>query len=291
MPPHDLTGRRRTAVDEDDDPDLRVGGDAAGERDARELFARGVLLPEDRIRGPKGSVVTLTIQRGTVPTDRAPGHPRHRPAEEVETKVLADGTVGYIKLNAFCDDVRRRIVSALKADVDAGRTKLILDLRGNPGGYVPRHARSPASSSRRAGLLGAGRRRATRSPTDALAGGVATDPTIQRRRPRSTAVSASASEIVAGALQDTERATLVGQQSYGKGTVQQWQELTGDRRRVQADDRPLADPGQALDPRRRADARCRRDPAGPAPAGDDPILDQALEIARRPPAQAAEVAA
>ena len=83
--------------------------------------------------------------------------------------------------------------------------------------------------------------------------------------------SASASEIVAGALQDTGRATLVGQQSFGKGTVQQWQELTGEggafkltiARWLTPDKRWIHDVGPDAGRRRR---RCPdRHPAGDGP--------------------------
>ena len=63
--------------------------------------------------------------------------------------------------------------------------------------------------------------------TDAIPGGVATDPAIEVVCLIDRG-SASASEIVAAALQDSGRATLFGQRSFGKGTVQQWQELAGE---------------------------------------------------------------
>ena len=117
-------------------------------------------------------------------------------------------------------------------------------------------------------------------PTPALGGGVATDPKIE------VVVlidggSASASEIVAGALQDSKRATLVGQQSFGKGTVQQWQELSGEggafkltvARWLTPDKRWIHQVGLTPDvvvtlPE-------------PVPAGVDPTLDRALERADR----------
>ncbi len=115
------------------------------------------------------------------------------------------------------------------------------------------------------------------TPTPALGGGVATDPKIE------VVVlidggSASASEIVAGALQDSKRATLVGQQSFGKGTVQQWQELSGEggafkltvARWLTPDKRWIHQVGLTPDvvvtlPE-------------PVPAGTDPTLDRALEV-------------
>jgi carboxyl-terminal processing protease len=147
--------------------------------------------------------------------------------QEVESKTLADGTVGDIRVVGFSDASADAVVTALKAHLAAGRTRLILDLRGNPGGYITA-ARKIASQ-----FIGSGvvfwQQDATGNqiPTEALTDGVATDPNVK------VVVlidggSASASEIVAGALQDTGRAALIGRHSYGKGTVQAWQELTGE---------------------------------------------------------------
>jgi carboxyl-terminal processing protease len=178
----------------------------------------------DKIRGPKGTVVTLTVQRGSAtPFDLSITRDIVQ-RKEVDTKTLAGGKVGYVRLADFSDAAATEVADALKSHIAAGRTKLILDLRGNPGGFVTA-ARSVASDFIDDGVLfweqdANGNQTATRAD----AGGIATGSDL-------TIVclidggSASASEIVAGALQDTKRAMLVGQTSFGKGTVQQWQEL------------------------------------------------------------------
>ena len=90
--------------------------------------------------------------------------------------------------------------------------------------------------------------------------------------------SASASEIVAGALQDTGRAMLIGAQSYGKGTVQQWQQLSGDGGAFRLT------VARWLTPNKRWIHKVGLTPdvvvALPksVPIGSDPILDKALEV-------------
>ncbi len=180
----------------------------------------------DRIRGPKGSTLALTIQRGT----DAPFEVRivrdTIQRLEVRSELLADN-IGYLRLAGFSEASAIQLESAIKAHLDAGSRKLILDLRGNPGGYVTA-ARDIASEFIGDGVLfweqdASGDQVAT----DAVSGGLATDLAIELVC-LVDAGSASASEIVAGALDDTDRATLIGQTTFGKGTVQQWQELPGE---------------------------------------------------------------
>ena len=117
----------------------------------------------------------------------------------------------------------------------------------------------------------------TQVSTDALPDGVATDPALHIVC-LVDGGSASASEIVAGALQDSKRATLVGQQSFGKGTVQQWQELTGEggafkltiARWLTPDKRWIHGVGLTPDVTVVIPADL--------PAGEDPTLDKALEV-------------
>lgn len=248
------------------------------------LAADGVALDgltvdgaRDRIRGPKGSVVTLTVLRGTDEPFPLEITRDVIQQEEVESRDLAGGTVGYVRLNGFSDRGADELEAALRAHVDAGRTALILDLRGNPGGYVTA-ARDVASQFIDSGVVFWEQEAdGTQTATEAVAGGVATDPAI-RVVCLVDGGSASASEIVAGALQDSGRATLVGQTTFGKGTVQQWQELTGEggafrltiARWLTPAKRWIHDVGLVPDVE-----VAIPDDIGP---DDDPILDRALEV-------------
>ena len=254
-----------------------LSGDLVLAADGTSLDGLTVDEARDRIRGPKGSVVTLTISRGTTdPFDlaitRDVVHER-----EVVSEDLADGTVGYVRLSGFSEDGAVELRDALTADIKAGQTKLILDLRGNPGGYVTA-ARSVASEFIGSGVIFWEQdAKGAQVSTDALPDGVATDPNL-RIVCLIDGGSASASEIVAGALQDSKRATLVGQTSFGKGTVQQWQELTGEggafkltiARWLTPAKRWIHDVGLTPDVAVEIPAN--------VPSGEDPTLDKALEV-------------
>jgi carboxyl-terminal processing protease len=180
----------------------------------------------DKIRGKAGTSVKLHIERkGAAAFDLTLVRAKIQ-REEVIAKELSNGTVGYVELAGFSDAGADAFVAAVKADVDKGIKKIVVDLRGNPGGFI-NDAQKVASAFIASGpVFWQQYANGTQEETDALPNGVATDSSIK------VVVlidhgSASAAEIVAGALQDTKRATLVGETSFGKGTVQQWLQLEG----------------------------------------------------------------
>jgi carboxyl-terminal processing protease len=180
----------------------------------------------DLIRGPKGSSVELTVRRGTEAPFELSITRDTIQQREVRSELL-DGDIGYVRLAGFSEASAVQLEQEIRRHLDAGSTKLILDLRGNPGGYVTA-ARDVASEFIAEGVIfWEEDANGGQVPTDAVAGGIATDPGIELVC-LIDAGSASASEIVAGALKDAGRATLVGETTFGKGTVQQWQELPGE---------------------------------------------------------------
>ncbi|HUQ77720.1 MAG TPA: S41 family peptidase [Patescibacteria group bacterium] len=199
-------------------------GDAIVAVDGAQLDGLTIDGARSKIRGKKGTEVVLSILRdGAKPVDITVIRDVII-SKEVITKDLADGTVGYIAVTGFSDNSATKFHDALQADLKAGKTRIILDLRGNPGGYVTA-ARAMASEFIKDGPVffeedAAG----TQVATDATGQGIATDAKIKLVVLVDRG-SASASEIVAGALQDRKRATVVGETSYGKGTVQQWIQL------------------------------------------------------------------
>jgi len=251
-------------------------GDVITHIDGTSLDGLTVDEARGRIRGPKDTAVRLTIERGSgAPVDvevvRAV-----IVSPEVETEDLAAGTVAYIRLSGFSDHASEEFDRVVAEKVAAGVTRLIVDLRGNPGGFVTA-ARDIASQFLADGtIFWEQDAQGNQTETRVEAGGAATDPSV-RLVVLVDGGSASASEIVAGALQDRERATIVGTTTYGKGTVQQWTQLEGDHGGFRLTIARWLTPnktwvhGKGIEP----DVIVTAQPERP---GEDPVLDAALEV-------------
>jgi carboxyl-terminal processing protease len=181
-----------------------------------------------KVRGAKGTTVVITVVRGEDAPNDISIIRDVIVVPAVEPKQLSTTTgesVGYIRLAEFSEVASEQFHTALQKVVDAGTTRIVLDLRDNPGGYLSA-ALSIASEFIGDGVVymeetSDGKRTETR----ASGGGLATDPSIKLVVLINKG-SASASEILAGALQDRGRAVLVGETSFGKGVVQTFIDLS-----------------------------------------------------------------
>ncbi len=231
-----------------------------------------------RIRGPKGTTVVLGIDRGTSSTPISISIVRDIVVQkEVETRSLASGTVGYIRLVGFSDSSARDFAAAVKADVAAGQTRLVVDLRGNGGGYITA-AQAVASQFLSDGVIfyeqGAD---GVETATNATAGGAAIDPRI-KVVVLMDGNTASASEIVAGALQARGRAQLIGSQSYGKGTIQAFQQLSDNSGGFRLTIAKWLTPDKVWINHVGLTPDIPVTVPADTPAGSDPVLDRALQV-------------
>jgi len=173
-----------------------------------------------RLKGPEGSTVEVTLRRPSEPSLIERTIRRGTvPMETVDTAYMMDDQTGYLRLNRFARTTHREVTSALTTLKEEGMTRLVLDLRGNAGGLMSM-AEELADEFLVEGQLIV----RARSRHDEYGGArYATEQGLWEDAPIVVLVdehSASASEIVAGALQDHDRAVLVGRRTFGKGMVQ-----------------------------------------------------------------------
>lgn len=233
----------------------------------------------NKIRGPKGTSVKLTVQRGTgTPFDVTIVRATIQ-REEVTSKDLAGGTIGYIRLEGFSENGADALVAAIKTHVAKGQKQLIFDLRGNPGGFIDAAQRVASAFIASGPVFWQRDASGTDTETDAIPGGPATDPGIQVIVLVDNG-SASASEIVTGALKDAHRATIVGQTTYGKGTVQTWFPLgnNGDEGGVKLTIAKWLTPDKHWIHRIGIAPDVAVTVPADAPPGSDPVLDKAVAL-------------
>jgi carboxyl-terminal processing protease len=207
----------------DDTPAARAGlkpGDLITNLNGEAV--QGMTLPEavEKMRGPVNSEITLTIRReGRDPFDVKLTRANIK-IQSVHSH-LENGNVGYVRVSSFNEQTDVGLNAAMKSLKQQSNNKLIgviLDLRNNPGGLLDQAvAVSDAFLDKGEIVSTRGRRAEDAQRYDARPGDIANGlPVVVLIN----GGSASASEIVAGALQDHHRAILVGTRSFGKGSVQ-----------------------------------------------------------------------
>tara|TARA_B100002003_G_C14123399_1_gene540353 strand:- start:482 stop:1726 length:1245 start_codon:yes stop_codon:yes gene_type:complete len=200
-----------------------LAGDIILAVDGESIEGLELLEAVSKIRGPKGSIVSLTVKHiGQLETTII----------EVSRDVIAlpsvllrsdpGDEITHIRITEFKGDTPMRLSEILNAELEAGSKGLILDLRSNPGGYL-QQVFDITNMFLDDGIILLEERQNENVTWRASGGGFATN------LPMVVLVnkySASGSEILMGAFQDNDRATVIGEQTFGKGTVNVFRKLT-----------------------------------------------------------------
>jgi len=170
-----------------------------------------------RILGPAGDTIVLTIRRGEETFDVSITRAVIQ-IPVVEYEMREDG-VGYVALYTFNELATDKLRAALRDLLSQDPKGIVFDLRGNGGGYLVTAVEVTSEFLKNGVVLYEEYGDGSRDPYPVRKGGLATEIPLVVLIDEG---SASASEITAGALQDYGRAKLVGMTSYGKGSVQNW---------------------------------------------------------------------
>lgn len=203
-----------------------LAGVCAGDRimTVGDSLIAGRKIPQDRVvkmlRGPRGSKVRLGLQRRRI-RDRVNVEVTRAaiPLKSVETYFMVDDRTGYIRLSQFARTSYEEVLHAIDDLTAQGMKALVFDLRGNSGGYLDQAiliANELLPEGRLIVYTENRRREQIREYSDGK--GSATDIALAVLIDEN---SASSSEILAGAIQDNDRGTILGRRSFGKGLVQE----------------------------------------------------------------------
>ncbi len=175
---------------------------------------------ERKLKGPRGTKVGVTVVRPGYKTPLEFTITRDKiPLNTVDVAYMLDDETGYIKLQRFARTTYREFMEAAGELKDSGMKRMVLDLRNNTGGFMDQAIRISDEFISGDKLIVSAKSRHTdfNSENRARVNGALEDmPVIVLVNEQ----SASASEIVAGALQDHDRALIVGRRTFGKGLVQ-----------------------------------------------------------------------
>ncbi len=199
-------------------------GDVVLEVDGKSITGKTLNDTVGLIRGPRGTQVTLTIGRQNI----ADPFPVTLTRAEIKLNSvrsrMLDSGIGYVRISTFAANTGPEMIKAVNDLMAQQPRGIVIDLRNNPGGYLQSAGESASQFVDTGSVVlyqqsGNGDRRTYRTES----AGAATQAKLVVLINKG---SASASEILAGALRDDGRAILIGEKSFGKGTVQNVHQLS-----------------------------------------------------------------